>query len=698
MISDDIKRLYYYNRQYLGFKDFRDEQKYHIDMRRRHNIAHHTWGIVVGLELERKETFQGSGVYETFVKPGMAVDGFGREIVVFSPEPLDTIKIGDQLAGNTLPARLKVWIAYDVEKVTPPASGYEVCNAGDQFMRFRETYKLIYKDAPGFKGRNPDDLQTWPQASEELQDDPVATPWPVYLGTIVWDTDLQNPSQKVITDIEFVDSRDDKRRHYVGANIPGTLTLGPSGNEIIRGDDPGTKNPITGQPNNGLLIQSAQTVEINIDSNDKPSGMFVVTKGSNRTELLRVQEDGKVGIGTADPKFALDAPSGWFRFGPGGDGGRIFAEYGSAPDPLAPTLKLSDYDDPPRIQFQQMGTGDETNPQYKTWIGMAKGKSNDLAIMNGNVGIGTNNPSAKLHVNGLLKADNFYADSDGRNWGNTLVGLDAGKNITNGDFNTLIGRDAGNGITSGSGNVFIGHAAGFGKNVSNKLYITNTSDDPPLIYGDFQSGNVGIGTKSPDTKLHIFGGSDASLSNGSGYLVVGSVAGKNVVMDNNEIIARNNGAKSTLHFQAEGGDLMIHNNKADSTKVIVKDSGNVGIGTTSPEAELHVIGNLLGAAKGPAGEAFRIAVGKTSPGNTNWIQYGQNGIYVDIDTSGAGFSSTPFYFTSLGGNSRHWTTQGATSIYSPTATNFRVYIYKQGLTVSEANDNRWHIVWIGIGN
>ena len=82
MPDEEIKRLNYYNGQYLGFKDFRAEQKYHTEMRRRHNIAHHAWGIVTGLRLRRKE--------KIYIMPGMAIDGYGREIIVLSPALLDT--------------------------------------------------------------------------------------------------------------------------------------------------------------------------------------------------------------------------------------------------------------------------------------------------------------------------------------------------------------------------------------------------------------------------------------------------------------------------------------------------------------------------------------------------------------------------------------------------------------------------------
>ena len=90
MNADDIKRLHFYERQFLGVRDFQDEQAYHIEMRRRHLLAHHTWGIVVGLEIK-----QGENSEIWVVQPGIAVDGYGREIIVPEPEPLDT----DQIRG-----------------------------------------------------------------------------------------------------------------------------------------------------------------------------------------------------------------------------------------------------------------------------------------------------------------------------------------------------------------------------------------------------------------------------------------------------------------------------------------------------------------------------------------------------------------------------------------------------------------------
>ena len=102
-------------------------------------------------------------------------------------------------------------------------------------------------------------------------------------------------------------------------------------------------------------------------------------------------------------------------------------------------------------------------------------------------------------------------------------------------------------------------------------------------------------------------------------------------------------------------------------------------------------------------DGAKIASGSTTPGATNWVAYGESGLYVDVDTSAAGFTQTPAYVTSIGGEAGHWEIVGSSSIYQPTATGFRVYIRRDrtsepanALTPQIANTNKWHINWIAI--
>ena len=90
--------------------------------------------------------------------------------------------------------------------------------------------------------------------------------------------------------------------------------------------------------------------------------------------------------------------------------------------------------------------------------------------------------------------------------------------------------------------------------------------------------------------------------------------------------------------------------------------------------------------------------GLTVPGNTNWQADGKKGIYVDVDTSGAGYAHAPLYFTSIGGKSNHWAVSGSNAVYNATSDGFRIYLrWVDGsdLTPEFANQREWHIKWHG---
>jgi len=71
-------RVQYRERQRLRARDLRDEQEYLLGLAGRHNVGVHTWGIVRGLTVDRDGT-------AITVHPGVAVDGYGREIVIRDP-------------------------------------------------------------------------------------------------------------------------------------------------------------------------------------------------------------------------------------------------------------------------------------------------------------------------------------------------------------------------------------------------------------------------------------------------------------------------------------------------------------------------------------------------------------------------------------------------------------------------------------
>ena len=104
--------------------------------------------------------------------------------------------------------------------------------------------------------------------------------------------------------------------------------------------------------------------------------------------------------------------------------------------------------------------------------------------------------------------DNDPPDPAGNN--NTVLGSFAGYYLENASNNVIVGADAGGTLRTGTGNVFIGNYAGYNETGSDKLYISNTNVNPPIIYGDFSSKKVGINTLTLNKTLNV--GGDAEIS------------------------------------------------------------------------------------------------------------------------------------------------------------------------------------------
>jgi hypothetical protein len=211
---------------------------------------------------------------------------------------------------------------------------------------------------------------------------------------------------------------------------------------------------------------------------------------------------------------------------------------------------------------------------------------------------------------------------------------------------------------------------------------------------------VGIGTTAPASRLHIPGTQDVSLTT-HGLLLLGSTNGLNVVYDNNEVQARNNGAAAALHLQREGGELHIHNAQATSQRVVVMSDGAVGIGTGTPAAKLDVRGSIrLGGtgslfALGAAAELRVVAgsiSGSSASGSGSGYTFTQpvNGEYVITFTDS--FAATPVVVAS---SSNAADEDHIVTLRTVSATSFRVIGRDVGNLTGDIQQTSFNFIAMG---
>jgi hypothetical protein len=145
--NTDIERLNYYEGEFLGAADFQAEQEYHREMRRRHNLGQHTWGIVTGLDLIQAPSGNANSngtIVDVFLQPGMAVDGFGREIVLLNQVQLTSAMFAAYYnsSPSASPILVYVWIAYEESLLQPAADACTSMNVSNAYSRTQETYTL----------------------------------------------------------------------------------------------------------------------------------------------------------------------------------------------------------------------------------------------------------------------------------------------------------------------------------------------------------------------------------------------------------------------------------------------------------------------------------------------------------------------------------------------------------------------------
>ena len=369
---------------------------------------------------------------------------------------------------------------------------------------------------------------------------------------------------------------------------------------------------------------------------------YVIATATNNTaptEKVRVTSEGNVGIGTTTPTAQLEV------IGPKTAGSEsLLLRNGNDKLFTADRVQLAfGFDNTTNYKHyitsghSSLAAGNSLN--FYTSDGTAAGTYpanavHNMTMDNGNVGIGTTSPDEKLHVAGSIKMVDgnqaagkvLTSDANGvASWQTTSGGGSVDGDawgVTGEDQTAAIGRTGNVGIGTSNptyklhiedGNAIIrngGKEIGFFPNLalggsqihsydrtnsvytnlqlkSNELKIQNSASIDILTALD--NGNVGIGTTSPDEKLHVAG--SIKIVDGN------QAAGKVLTSDANGVASWQTASGGG---SADGDAWGV---TGENQTAAIGRTGNVAIGKASPSFPLDVVGDIKidGAANGYVG-------------------------------------------------------------------------------------------------
>ena len=218
-----------------------------------------------------------------------------------------------------------------------------------------------------------------------------------------------------------------------------------------------------------------------------------------------------------------------------------------------------------------------TTGENNTFIGSETGDKNTTANHNTSVGhrAGFNNTGGQ---NTFLGSGAGFDNTTGIN--NINVGYNAGR-VTTGQFNVLIGSSTGIGLTTGNYNTIIGsQVTGLSASLSNTIILADGQGNQRLYINS--SGNVGIGTASPSTKITMFGQNPIFRVQGDGVSYYGGISFYSSVSGSN----RENGAVGQydgngLYIGSGTGMRLTFTTNGGTEAMRLTSAGRLLIGTTT---------------------------------------------------------------------------------------------------------------------
>ena len=350
--------------------------------------------------------------------------------------------------------------------------------------------------------------------------------------------------------------------------------------------------------------------------------------------VLRVNDSGSsikgVGINTMNPGGELQVVGGSTGIG------NIYLSANAAGSSVTDSLHIKKEGTKASIINRDSGDlsfGANDNNDYVTIKGTGK------------VGMGTTSPSQKLEVSeeGQLVSKFVGNTNDGTGFIGAVVEIET--NIdTRGRGIYLTHRDSSDtsdsewymGTPYSGGGLSIGNAA-YGTSINSATGPAHKDQSKLFIA---ESGNVGIGTTSPGNELQVgnFGSTETpEITVGGGtssqiQLTTSAATGSfaQVGFGSTQFASSNTAGKiKYTHTSQTNPPLDVMSFRVNySDKMVINGSGNVGIGTTSPDSKLNIEGTKNTAI---------LTLGNTTSGSTWVVGDRVGGIdFYSADGSGGG--------------------------------------------------------------
>jgi len=374
-----------------------------------------------------------------------------------------------------------------------------------------------------------------------------------------------------------------KFKGYIGANaVNNFMSINPSGDIGIGTDSPAEKlhlykssGNVLGQIQSGssgvagLKLQTSAGASTIFAGVGSVQGLMFYANGTS--EAMRIASSGNVGIGRNDPTQVLevhkatggDQTVAKFSAHNYGDTGKTFIEIGT--ENGDGSSRIGSFNDTGNKSVLVFDTHSATSGQFTERMRIDS---------SGNVGIGTASPAYKLDLGGAMRITASRSTFVDASEDATAAAHIFVSNDGVGDFSQLAGNLVIQARTHTSVYRDIIFAGGI-----------NAASDLMRITGE---GKVGIGETSPDKQLHI----KNTATGDTGIVIENTNNAQNLDID----FYNNGGAAQGRIRYAEGaGSFGFAPNVSATDALHILYDGKVGIGTSSPTSKISVVGGASDA-------------------------------------------------------------------------------------------------------